>query len=127
MVVAHLGATDGVWNDVRTPGVAVGTLAFHGSVGSPALAKGPRRSALAQDVGLSRSWRVVSSADERCAVVGWAVAVCWKEVPGGELVSFRSWRRVRYDHLGLLAQSSEERGTRGRVAEACRGGPAAGA
>eukprot|EP00969_Alexandrium_andersonii_P094500 4174905-Alexandrium_andersonii.AAC.1 len=34
---------------------------------------------------------------------------------------------MRCDHSGQLARSSKGRGKRGRVAGACRGGPAAGA
>eukprot|EP00969_Alexandrium_andersonii_P325826 14396229-Alexandrium_andersonii.AAC.1 len=43
----------------------------------------------------SRSWRVVTGAEGRRAE--WVVAVHWKEVPGGELLSFRSWRWLHYD------------------------------
>eukprot|EP00969_Alexandrium_andersonii_P102753 4534685-Alexandrium_andersonii.AAC.1 len=87
----------------------------YGDVGSVALAKRPLQLRPADsvtllalddpDTGNSGSWRVLNSAEGRRAE--WAVAVHWKTVPGGELLSFRSRRWLRYDQLGLLALSSK--------------------
>eukprot|EP00969_Alexandrium_andersonii_P082148 3621783-Alexandrium_andersonii.AAC.1 len=68
-------------------------FALHGDVGSLALVKKPRQlrpidsaTVLALEDANSWCWRVVASAEGRRA--DWAVAVHWKKVPGGELLSF---------------------------------------
>eukprot|EP00969_Alexandrium_andersonii_P021119 922928-Alexandrium_andersonii.AAC.1 len=86
MVAANFCVTDGVWSDVRLTEAALGAFALRGDMGSLSPVDSVTLLALdATDPGHSRSWRVVTSAEGRRAE--WAVAVRWKKVPGGELLS----------------------------------------